>query len=120
MMNVIWIMLLVAHISYVDWPLVNAMQFIGTIVAETFNLGVAWCMLGSMKHIYQTDILVVNSPWKCSGDHVFFDASVIWVWLVPRGFLASLEYISPIKLVLLRWGNCSSYCVVGTEGLSKG
>jgi len=32
----------------VDWPLVNKMQFIGTIVAGTVNLGVAWWMLGSI------------------------------------------------------------------------
>ncbi|KAG8059785.1 hypothetical protein GUJ93_ZPchr0002g25849 [Zizania palustris] len=57
-------------------------QFIGTIVAGTVNLGVAWWLLGSVKDICQ-DSLPPDSPWTCPGDRVFFDASVIWGLVGP-------------------------------------
>ena len=66
------------------------MQFIGTIVAGTVNLGVAWWMLGSVKDICQTDLLAANSPWTCPGDHVFFDASVIWGLVGPKRIFGKL------------------------------
>ena len=66
------------------------MQFIGTIVAGTVNLGVAWWMLGSVKYICQTDLLAANSPWTCPGDHVFFDASVIWGLVGPKRIFGKL------------------------------
>ncbi|KAG0474764.1 hypothetical protein HPP92_014450 [Vanilla planifolia] len=59
-------------------------QFVGTIVAGTVNLGVAWWLLGSIKNICNHELLPQNSPWTCPGDHVFFDASVIWGLVGPR------------------------------------
>ncbi|KAK4560010.1 hypothetical protein RGQ29_008986 [Quercus rubra] len=56
-------------------------QFIGTIIAGTVNLGVAWWLLNTIENICQDELLPPNSPWTCPGDRVFFDASVIWVWL---------------------------------------
>ncbi|KAI0509934.1 hypothetical protein KFK09_010534 [Dendrobium nobile] len=65
-------------------------QFAGTIVAGTINLGVAWWLLGSIKNICQDELLPPNSPWTCPGDRVFFDASVIWGLVGPRRIFGSL------------------------------
>ncbi|CAL9088237.1 unnamed protein product [Musa textilis] len=59
-------------------------QFIGTIIAGTINLGVAWWLLGSIKNICHPGLLPPNSPWTCPSDRVFFDASVIWGLVGPR------------------------------------
>ncbi|KAF8729166.1 hypothetical protein HU200_017749 [Digitaria exilis] len=58
-------------------------QFIGTIMAGTVNIGTAWWLLGSIKDIC-SDSLPPDSPWTCPGDRVFFDASVIWGLVGPR------------------------------------
>lgn len=58
-------------------------QFVGTIIAGTVNLSVAWWLLSSVKNICQTDLLPLNSPWICPNDRVFFDASVIWGLVSP-------------------------------------
>ncbi|KAL1817652.1 hypothetical protein ACET3Z_020226 [Daucus carota] len=59
-------------------------QFLGTIIAGTVNLSVAWWLLHSIDHICQIDKLPSNSPWICPNDRVFFDASVIWGLVGPR------------------------------------
>ncbi|KAG6532601.1 oligopeptide transporter 4-like [Zingiber officinale] len=59
-------------------------QFIGTVIAGTINLGVAWWLLGSIEHICEPHNLPDNSPWTCPSDRVFFDASVIWGLVGPR------------------------------------
>ncbi|MCO5596992.1 hypothetical protein L7F22_051064 [Adiantum nelumboides] len=59
-------------------------QVIGTIVAGTVNMGVAWYLLTSIHNICNSDALPESSPWTCPGDTVFFDASVIWGLVGPR------------------------------------
>ncbi|XP_009795358.1 oligopeptide transporter 2-like [Nicotiana sylvestris] len=59
-------------------------QLIGTILGGTINMGVAWWLLNSIKHICQPDLLPPNSPWTCNSDRVFFDASVIWGLVGPK------------------------------------
>ncbi|THU73997.1 hypothetical protein C4D60_Mb04t28720 [Musa balbisiana] len=59
-------------------------QLIGTIIAGTINLGVAWWLLGSIENICHPSLLPPNSPWTCPSDRVFFDASVIWGLVGPR------------------------------------
>ncbi|WOL19524.1 hypothetical protein Cni_G28322 [Canna indica] len=59
-------------------------QLIGTIVAATINVGVAFWLLGSIENICDTSRLPPNSPWTCPGYEVFFDASVIWGLVGPR------------------------------------
>ncbi|OEL23504.1 Oligopeptide transporter 4 [Dichanthelium oligosanthes] len=63
-------------------------QFIGTIVAGTVNIGTAWWLLGSIKDIC-SDSLPPDSPWTCPGDRVFFDASVIWGLVGPKRIFGS-------------------------------
>ncbi|OIV97835.1 hypothetical protein TanjilG_12592 [Lupinus angustifolius] len=58
-------------------------QTIGTLIAGTINVCVAWWMLGSIKNICNTDLLPPDSEWTCPGDRVFFDASVIWGLIGP-------------------------------------
>ncbi|KAJ4746417.1 oligopeptide transporter [Rhynchospora pubera] len=65
-------------------------QFVGTIVAGTINISVAWWLLGSIQNICQDDLLPPDSPWTCPGDRVFFDASVIWGLVGPRRIFGPL------------------------------
>ncbi|KAI3961278.1 hypothetical protein MKX01_006992 [Papaver californicum] len=65
-------------------------QFIGTIIAGTINIGVAWWLLTSIENICQEELLPANSPWTCPGDRVFFDASVIWGLVGPRRIFGPL------------------------------
>ncbi|KAJ4746416.1 hypothetical protein LUZ62_080821 [Rhynchospora pubera] len=65
-------------------------QFVGTIVAGTINIGVAWWLLDSVKNICDDNLLPPNSPWTCPGDRVFFDASVIWGLVGPRRIFGPL------------------------------
>ncbi|CAL4884795.1 unnamed protein product [Urochloa decumbens] len=64
-------------------------QFVGTIVAGTVNIGVAWWLLGSVKNICHVDESS-GSPWTCPNDNIFFDASVIWGLVGPRRIFGRL------------------------------
>jgi OPT family oligopeptide transporter len=65
-------------------------KFIGTMIAGTVNLGVAWWLLNTVENICQDELLPPNSPWQCPGDRVFFDASVIWGLVGPKRIFGSL------------------------------
>ncbi|XP_010029956.1 oligopeptide transporter 4 [Eucalyptus grandis] len=65
-------------------------QFIGTILAGTINIAVAWWLLNSVTNICQDDLLPPDSPWTCPDDRVFFDASVIWGLVGPRRIFGTL------------------------------
>ncbi|KAF8029857.1 hypothetical protein BT93_E2316 [Corymbia citriodora subsp. variegata] len=64
-------------------------QFIGTIIAGSVNLGVAWWLLDKIKNICHKNALPANSPWICPSDQVFFDASVIWGLVGPKRIFGS-------------------------------
>ncbi|KAH0900257.1 hypothetical protein HID58_049825 [Brassica napus] len=64
-------------------------QFIGTILAGTINITVAWWQLNTITNICQEELLPPNSPWTCPGDRVFFDASVIWGLVGPKRIFGS-------------------------------
>ncbi|CAL1360152.1 unnamed protein product [Linum trigynum] len=64
-------------------------QFIGTVLAGTINLVVAWWLLTSVKNICQDELLPAGSPWTCPQDRVFFDASVIWGLVGPKRIFGS-------------------------------
>eukprot|EP01018_Ginkgo_biloba_P023265 Gb_06649 [translate_table: standard] len=65
-------------------------QFIGTVIAGTVNLGVAWWLLDSINNICNDALLPSDSPWTCPGDRVFFDASVIWGLVGPKRIFGPL------------------------------
>ncbi|KAL6517583.1 oligopeptide transporter 4 [Orobanche minor] len=64
-------------------------DFLGTIIAGTVNIGVAWWLLTSITNICQDGLLAPHSPWTCPGDKVFFDASVIWGLVGPKRIFGS-------------------------------
>lgn len=59
-------------------------QLVGTLVAGTINLAVAWWMLDGIENICDVDALHPDSPWTCPKYRVTFDASVIWGLIGPR------------------------------------
>ncbi|GMH23677.1 hypothetical protein Nepgr_025520 [Nepenthes gracilis] len=65
-------------------------QFIGTIIAGTINVAIAFWLLNSIDNICQDALLPPNSPWTCPGDRVFFDASVIWGLVGPKRIFGHL------------------------------
>lgn len=65
-------------------------QILGTLIAGTVDVGVAWWLLGSIKNICHEDQLPKGSPWTCPNDNVFFDASVIWGLVGPRRIFGPL------------------------------
>ncbi|KAK3016078.1 hypothetical protein RJ639_005673 [Escallonia herrerae] len=65
-------------------------QLIGTVIAGTINVSIAWYLLTTVKNICQDELLPPNSPWTCPGDRVFFDASVIWGLVGPKRIFGSL------------------------------
>eukprot|EP00249_Psilotum_nudum_P008390 c21241_g1_i1 orf=256-2487(-) len=76
-------------------------QIIGTIVAGTVNMGVAWWLLNSIKNICDTSVLPINSPWTCPSDRVFFDASVIWGLVSPKRIFGTLGVYSTMNWFFL-------------------
>ncbi|KZV25328.1 oligopeptide transporter 4-like [Dorcoceras hygrometricum] len=58
-------------------------QFLGTMIAGTVNMGIAWWLLYHVKDICNQD-QYSDSPWTCPSDQVFFDASVIWGLVSPK------------------------------------
>ncbi|XP_049375723.1 oligopeptide transporter 4-like [Solanum verrucosum] len=65
-------------------------QLVGTLIASTINMATAWYMLTHVPYICQLDSLPEGSPWTCRGDHVFYDASVIWGLVGPKRFFGPL------------------------------
>ncbi|XVF44894.1 hypothetical protein PTKIN_Ptkin02bG0160100 [Pterospermum kingtungense] len=65
-------------------------QFIGTVLAGTINIAVAWWLLESIENICQDNLLPADSPWTCPSDRVYFDASVIWGLVGPKRIFGSL------------------------------
>jgi hypothetical protein len=52
-------------------------------IAAIANLGAAWRMIYSIRHICDMVVLSSNSPWTCLMDHIFYDASVVWGLMRP-------------------------------------
>ncbi|MCD7445784.1 oligopeptide transporter 4 [Datura stramonium] len=65
-------------------------QLLGTLIAGTINMSVAWWLLTNIDNICQDQLLPINSPWTCPGKRVFFDASVIWGLVGPKRMFGSL------------------------------
>ncbi|KAJ0025334.1 hypothetical protein Pint_08531 [Pistacia integerrima] len=64
-------------------------QLLGTIIAGSVNIIVAWYLLTSVENICQDQLLPPNSPWTCPGERIFFDASVIWGLVGPNRIFGS-------------------------------
>ncbi|KAJ0086589.1 hypothetical protein Patl1_08708 [Pistacia atlantica] len=64
-------------------------QLLGTIIAGSVNIIVAWYLLTTVENICQDQLLPPNSPWTCPGERIFFDASVIWGLVGPNRIFGS-------------------------------
>lgn len=76
-------------------------QVIGTLIAALVHLGTAWWLMGNIPNICDRDMLPAGSPWTCPGDHVFYDASIIWGLIGPRRIFGDLGYYSTINWFFL-------------------
>ncbi|XP_057973518.1 oligopeptide transporter 4-like [Malania oleifera] len=76
-------------------------QFIGTIIAGTVNMAVAWWLLTTIENICQDKVLPPNSPWTCPSDRVFYDASVIWGLVGPKRIFGSMGNYSALNWFFL-------------------
>ena len=74
---------------------------VGTIVAAFVHLGTAWWLMDNIPNICDRALLPAGSPWTCPGDHVFYDASVIWGLIGPRRIFGDLGYYSAINWFFL-------------------
>ncbi|KAL9684499.1 hypothetical protein QQ045_021939 [Rhodiola kirilowii] len=65
-------------------------QVVGTFVSVMVYLGTAWWLMGAIPNLCDTSLLPSNSPWTCTTDRVFFDASVIWGLVGPQRIFGDL------------------------------
>ncbi|KAI3904628.1 hypothetical protein MKW98_014808 [Papaver atlanticum] len=76
-------------------------QVVGTIVAGVSYLGTSWWLIHSIPDMCNTQVLSPDSPWTCPGDHVFFDASVIWGLVGPRRIFGNLGAYATVNWFFL-------------------
>ncbi|GLU19756.1 hypothetical protein SLE2022_359840 [Rubroshorea leprosula] len=76
-------------------------QVVGTIIAALAHLGTAWWLMDTIPNICDRELLPNSSPWTCPGDHVFYDASVIWGLIGPRRIFGDLGHYSVINWFFL-------------------
>ncbi|GJR27096.1 oligopeptide transporter 7 [Tanacetum coccineum] len=55
-------------------------QIVGTLIAALVYLCTAWWLMETIPDICDSS----SDVWTCPGDHVFYDASVIWGLIGPR------------------------------------
>ncbi|KAF3332304.1 oligopeptide transporter 7 [Carex littledalei] len=76
-------------------------QVVGTLLAGVVYLSTAWWLMDSISNICDTELLSSDSPWTCPGDHVFYDASVIWGLIGPRRIFGDLGMYSAVNWFFL-------------------
>ncbi|KAI8018263.1 Oligopeptide transporter 7 [Camellia lanceoleosa] len=76
-------------------------QVVGTLVSALVHLTTAWWLMNTIPNICNRSLLPRSSPWTCPGDHVFYDASVIWGLIGPRRIFGDLGYYSSINWFFL-------------------
>ncbi|KAL2531119.1 Oligopeptide transporter 7 [Abeliophyllum distichum] len=72
-------------------------QVVGTLLSVFIHLGTAWWLMDTVPNICDRNVLPPSSPWTCPGDHVFYDASVIWGLIGPQRMFGNLGYYSAIN-----------------------
>jgi OPT family oligopeptide transporter len=76
-------------------------QVVGTLIAAFVYLGTAWWLMDTIPNICNIELLSADSPWTCPGDHVFYDASVIWGLIGPRRIFGDLGTYSAVNWFFL-------------------
>lgn len=64
-------------------------QIVGTLIASLVYLITAWWLMETIPDICAT-ASSGGTVWTCPGDHVFYDASVIWGLIGPRRIFGDL------------------------------
>ncbi|GFY80431.1 oligopeptide transporter 7 [Actinidia rufa] len=72
-------------------------QVVGTLVSALVHLGTAWWLMDTIPDICNRALLPPGNPWTCPGDHVFYDASVIWGLIGPRRIFGDLGNYSAVN-----------------------
>ncbi|CAL0313265.1 unnamed protein product [Lupinus luteus] len=78
-----------------------AAQVLGTVIGAVVHFVTAWWLMNTIPNICNRDLLSTDSPWTCPGDHVFYDASVIWGLIGPRRIFGDLGHYSAINWFFL-------------------
>ncbi|XP_015581152.2 oligopeptide transporter 7 [Ricinus communis] len=76
-------------------------QVVGTVIAALVHLATAWWLMETVPNICERELLPKGSPWTCPGDHVFYDASVIWGLIGPRRIFGDRGHYSAINWFFL-------------------
>ncbi|KAF7093075.1 hypothetical protein CFC21_095508 [Triticum aestivum] len=76
-------------------------QVVGTTIAAFVYLGTAWWLMDTIPNICDIELLSAGSPWTCPGDHVFYDASVIWGLIGPRRIFGDLGTYAAVNWFFL-------------------
>lgn len=76
-------------------------QVLGTLISAVVHLLTAWWLMSTVPNICDRELLPAGSPWTCPGDHVFYDASVIWGLIGPRRIFGDLGQYSAINWFFL-------------------
>ncbi|KAF3440308.1 hypothetical protein FNV43_RR18592 [Rhamnella rubrinervis] len=76
-------------------------QVVGTFISAIVHLGTAWWLIDTVPDICDRALLPPDSPWTCPGDHVFYDASVIWGLIGPHRIFGDLGQYSSINWFFL-------------------
>ncbi|KAL8098091.1 oligopeptide transporter 7-like [Apium graveolens] len=76
-------------------------QVAGSLISALVHLGTAWWLMSTVPNICDRALLPPGSPWTCPGDHVFYDASVIWGLIGPQRIFGNLGYYSAINWFFL-------------------
>lgn len=76
-------------------------QVAGTVISALVHLTTAWWLMDTIPNICDRTTLLPDSPWTCPGDHVFYDASVVWGLIGPRRIFGDLGTYSAINWFFL-------------------
>ncbi|KAG5079131.1 hypothetical protein JHK86_003196 [Glycine max] len=76
-------------------------QVLGTLISAVVHLLTAWWLMNTVPNICERELLPAGSPWTCPGDHVFYDASVVWGLIGPRRIFGDLGHYSAINWFFL-------------------
>ncbi|KHN00468.1 Oligopeptide transporter 7 [Glycine soja] len=74
---------------------------LGTLISAVVHLLTAWWLMNTVPNICERELLPAGSPWTCPGDHVFYDASVVWGLIGPRRIFGDLGHYSAINWFFL-------------------
>ncbi|KAJ9172652.1 hypothetical protein P3X46_015866 [Hevea brasiliensis] len=76
-------------------------QVVGTIISAMVHLATSWWLMDTIPNLCDRELLPAGSPWTCPGDHVFYDASVIWGLIGPRRIFGDLGHYSAMNWLFL-------------------